>query len=317
MTNPIGVALAAFGLCGAWGTRAGADVLSAASFVPMTTLTLQQPESIYAPPEVMPEGQRINAGSVHFNFQFAYFTDFVYRGVELLEPPGGEDRLNLQMAGKAQFDLGNKVPHPFVSVFVNVADSDPVSNFQAVWPTVGFDWTIRPFKLSAGNVTYIFPDRDTPDAPATSTAEVRQTSEVFARLEVDDGYFLNREKPILSPYVYAAYDYDTYNGYYVEAGVKHDFEFEGTGFVLTTEANVAYISGLQQFYVDPNGRVNSGFQHYQFGAIGQYSLNTLLNIPQRLGEWDLVGYAYFTDSLDEGLRANTQLWGGVGVTFSY
>ncbi|GIW75539.1 MAG: hypothetical protein KatS3mg104_0602 [Phycisphaerae bacterium] len=56
--------------------------------------------------------------------------------MELFEAPGSEDQLNLQFDGKISFDLG-KLPHPFVQVFVNVAENDPVSNFQEIRPTVG------------------------------------------------------------------------------------------------------------------------------------------------------------------------------------
>jgi hypothetical protein len=46
-----------------------------------------------------------------------------------------------------------------VAVFVNYADSDPVSSFQEVRPTLGTDWTLRPIVLSGGHTSYIYPDR--------------------------------------------------------------------------------------------------------------------------------------------------------------
>jgi hypothetical protein len=61
----------------------------------------------------------------------------------------------------------------------------------------------------------------------------------------------------------------------------------------------------------------SGFQHYDVGLIGTYSLNHLLNVSQRYGEWSLKGYLFYTDNIDEDLRADTQLWGGVGIGFRY
>ena len=53
------------------------------------------------------------------------------------------------------------------------------------------------------------------------------------------------------------------------------------------------------------------------GAIANYSLNTLLNVTRRYGEFSLQGYLFYTDGIDHDLRADTQLWGGVGINFKY
>ena len=44
---------------------------------------------------------------------------------------------------------------------------------------------------------------------------------------------------------------------------------------------------------------------------------TLLNIPRRYGDWRLKGYLFYTDGIEDELRADTQLWGGMGIQFSY
>jgi hypothetical protein len=97
--------------------------------------------------------------------------------------------------------------------------------------------------------------------------------------------------------------------------VKHDFAFEDWGLVLTAVADVGYVSH-QGFFTLKNG-TSSGFQHYDVGLIGTYSLNTLINIPHRYGQWSLKGYLYYTDGIDHNLRADTQLWGGAGIQFEY
>ena len=51
--------------------------------------------------------------------------------------------------------------------------------------------------------------------------------------------------------------------------------------------------------------------------IGTYSLNTLFNLPMRYGEWKLKGYLFYTDGLNNDLRADTQIWGGMGISFDY
>ncbi|HVT90387.1 MAG TPA: hypothetical protein VHD56_16155 [Tepidisphaeraceae bacterium] len=270
-------------------------------------LSLQpaEPESVYAPPMLPRDDQGINQGAVHFDLSVGYFTDYVYRGIEIFEPPGAEDRPNLQVDSRLSFDLG-KLPHPFVDVFVNYADADPISSFQEIRPVLGAEWNIRPLIVSAGHTSYIYPNRDQ-----------FATSEVWGKIQIDDSYFLRTAKPLLSPYILAAYDYDLYNGWYFEAGVSHDFPIEDTGLTITANAHAAYVRGFELFAIDPASKDVNGFQHYQLGLIATYSLNTLFNFPTRYGSWSLQGFVYYTDKIDEDLNANTQIWGGAGIAFHY
>ncbi|MBC8106055.1 MAG: hypothetical protein H7Z14_05655 [Anaerolineae bacterium] len=264
----------------------------------------QRPESIYAPPAPPREDQGVNEGAVHMDFTVRYMTDYVYRGIDRSEIGGREDAPNLQFDGKVDFDLG-KFPHPYVNLFVNVYDSDPISRFQEVRPVLGFDWPIRPLTFSGGNITYIFPDRD----------EIN-TSEAFVKIALDDAFVWSTERPIFQPYALVAYDYDLYNGWYFEIGMKHDFIFEDTGFKLTFVADVGYSMDNEQFRA-VGSTSDTGFQHYDVGLIGQYSLNTLFNFPRRYGEFSLEAYLYYTDGIDNDLSADTQIWGGVGMNFKY
>src|SRR5207237_2207700 len=126
---------------------------------PFKLALLPEDQSVYAPPAPPREAEAINAGGVHIGLVVRYLTDYVYRGIDRSEVGGHEDAPNLQFDGKLSFDLG-QLPHPFVGVFVNVFDSDPVSRFQEIRPFMGFDWTLRPFVIEAGNIFYIFPERD-------------------------------------------------------------------------------------------------------------------------------------------------------------
>lgn len=289
------------------GATASAVRAGDSSFGKPVALSLQpdEPESVYAPPSPPREDSGVNEGAVHFELAIRYSTDYVFRGIERFEPTGAEDRASAQIDAKLSWDLG-KLPHPFIGLFVNYAESDPISTFQEVRPVPGFDWTIRPVKFSGGFATYLFPDRDD-----------SETSEVWGRIEIDDSYFLHTDGPLFSPYVFAAYDVDLYNGWYFEAGVEHDFVVEDTGLTLTAEAHIAYVKDIELF--DATGGVEepNGLQHYQFGLTGTYSLNKLLNFPTRYGEWSLQGFIFYTDGIDDDLLADTQLWGGAGILFKY
>src|SRR5207237_1120140 len=154
--------------------------------------------------------------------------------------------------------------------------------------------------VAAGHNTYIFPDRS-----------VLNTGEVWGKIALDDSVILRSDEPFLTPYIYAAYDYDVYNGWYLEAGVSHDFLIEGTGITFTAHGAAAAVIGHQAF-VGPAGR-DSGFQHYEFGLTGRYNLNQFLNIPQRFGQWSINGYLFYSDGISNKLSADTQLWGGMGI----
>jgi hypothetical protein len=262
-------------------------------------------ESVYAPPEIPSEADGVNEGGVNIALQVAYMTDYVYRGVDRSEVGGYEDAPNLQVDGKLSWNLG-ELPHPFIGIFANVYDSDPISRFQEIRPYLGADWNIRPFIFSFGHINYIYPDRDD-----------FNTSEVFVKVVFDDSFLFSTERPIFSPYVFGAYDYDLNNGYYLEAGISHDIPIEDTGIVLTFTGNIAYVNGIQHQFAFFS-RDDEGLQHWEVGMIGTYSLNTLLNFSRRYGEWTLKGYLFYTDGIEEGmLAADNQLWGGVAIGFRY
>lgn len=281
-------------------------------------------ESVYAPPELPVEGQGVNEGAVHFELGINYYTDYIFRGVDMSRFLEGatddSDSLNLQIDAKLSFDLG-KLPHPYVSAFVNVAEDDEVSNFQEVRPSVGFDWTIKPLVISAGYTTYIYPDRDQ-----------YETSEVFVGIALDDKILIGGMS-IPVPYAMAAYDFDLYDGVYIEAGVRYRMAFDDIGLVLTAMGNVAYVSGYNAG-VDsapgvpgiftpagtPLGAVEevTGFQHWQVGLTAEYSLNKLFNVSSRYGEWSIRGAIYYTDGIeDEDLAATDQIWGGGGIVLRF
>jgi hypothetical protein len=274
--------------------------------------------SPYAPPEPEREEDGINRGGVNFDLNFRYLTDDVYRGIShnravYVNVPGKpvEGSLhadNFQADAKLSFNLG-PFPHPFVGVFANINDSDPLSRFQEIRPYAGFDYTIRPLIFNTGINAYIYPERER-FTPSPNTAEV------FLRLTLDDSYFFLTPNAILSPYVYGAYDYQANKGWYLEAGVKHDFDFQDFGFVLSPFADVAYISHFPQQFIVVSDH-GSGFQHYDVGLIGTFSLNHLLRLAPRYGQFAIEGYLTYTSKFSNPVFANTELWGGVGLKFRY
>lgn len=263
------------------------------------------PETVYAPPPIREPGEGVNEGGLRLDLRADYATDYVFRGFEPFEVDGSEDSANGQAFAKVRFDL-DKLPSPFVSVFANGADGDDISTLQELRPTVGFDWDLRLFTLSAGHTSYLYPDRDE-----------LETGEIFAAIEINDAAIFGLERPVLTPFAFAAYDYDRYDGLYVEAGVRHTAEVGGAdGLSLTFEGLVAYVDGYGLLSGD-GGETDGGFPFYQLGIIGGYELNDLLNLSRRYGDLSITGRLHYTDGIDDDLRAETQLWGGAGVALRY
>ena len=266
------------------------------------------PESVYPPPEpIGVEDPRDANTGVHFDLGVTYTTDYIWRGIERFDAGRSEDAGNLQFDARLFYDLG-KLPHPYVNLFVNTAEQDPVSNFQEVRPEVGFDWTIRPITLSAGYTSYLFPDR-----------ENIETSEIFVKLALDDSLLFRTERPIFHPYVFAAYDIDLYDGLYVEAGLQHALPLEDTPLTFIVNAHAAYVNGFDLFKADPADEESSasGFQHWQVGLTLRYDLNEPLNLPDRFGRIAIEGFINYTGAIDKELLAEDELWGGVAVKLSF
>jgi hypothetical protein len=268
-----------------------------------------EPESVYAPPAPPRPEEGTNLGGVHLDLSVLYSSDYVYRG--LLHGALGEDvvgsrgQLNVQFNGKLSFDFG-KLPHPWVSMFVNLDNSDSVSRFEEIQPSFGFDWELKPLMLSVGNNTYIYPERE----------KTFNTSEVFVRVELDDSRLWHTAGPVLSPYIYGAYDYDLYHGWYFELGMHHDFPISETGLTISPNADVAYVLTNPEFQ-ERLDSTDSGFQHFDVGTNFTYSLNHLLNLSNRFGQFSLEAYVNYTNGISNKLRGDSVLWGGGGIAFHY
>lgn len=264
-----------------------------------------QPETVYGTPPLRQPGEGFNDGAVHFDLRLFYLTDYMFRGIEPVEPPGAEDALNFNLNARLRFDLG-RLPDPFVGVVTNTAENDDVRNFQVIRPVVGLRWDLELFTIEAGHQSFTYPDRD-----------VLDTSEVFIDVQIHDASFGGDEGEILGPYFFAAYDYSAFDGLYAEAGLRRDFRISDSSLTIGYEFHVAYIDGMGELFSVTGSDDDTGFQHYQLGLTARYDLNTLLNISRRFGLWSAEGFIAYTDSIDSNLRADTQLWGGGGIVFRY
>lgn len=267
-------------------------------------LDIPAPESIYPPPTAAKGDEGENAGAMHFHLEVSFLNRYVYRGVDQTTGPNSSENA-LQFNASAEMDLGY-LPHPFVGLFSNIFDHDPVSRFEEVRPYLGFRWVIKPLTIVGGYNDYIFPNRE----------KTSDTQEAFASLTLDDSRLWKTEKPIFSPYIYGAYDFVRYHGFYLETGVRHDFVIGDSGVTLSPKADVAYVLKDRYFLRAPYD-ADSGWQHYEAGMEGSYLLNEGLGFPKRYGTWKVVGYLFYDDGLETRLRADSRLWGGVGLSVDY
>lgn len=265
-----------------------------------------EPENVYLEPTGPTPGQLTNQGGAHFSFDVDYFSTYMYRGVDQSTPPKKNERA-LQFDGRLDFDLG-KLPHPFIGVFSNIFNDDRISRFEEVRPYAGVQWTLRPITVGGGFNGYVFPNRQGVD-----------TQEIWAQIAVDDSRFFHTDRPFLAPYVYGAYDLDKYKGFYLEAGIKHDFVIGDTGLILSAVGDFAYVAHDRYFRAaGVRGDVTAtGLQHYDGGAILTYEVNQVLRIPPRFGHFQVKAQLFYTGAVSDGLRADSRLWGGVGLNFNY
>jgi hypothetical protein len=261
-------------------------------------------ESVYAPPDVLESRGGFNEGALTLEIGGRYMTDYIFRGLEVVEPAESEDAFNFQLEADLRMDLG-RLPDPFFQVFTNTAEGDDISNFQVIRPAIGLEWETETFIAAVGSQSFTYPDRDDLD-----------TSEVFLDLRINDGSFFAEEEPIIGPFIFLAYDFDRFEGFYAEGGFRRSFEFADSNARVTVEGLVAYVNDFVLFSDDPDND-GTGFSHYQVGVIAEYRLNSLLNISRRYGQWSAAGYLYYTDGIDNELAATTQLWGGGGIIFRY
>ena len=231
-------------------------------------------------------------------------TDYIFRGLEVVEPQTSEDAFNVQIEALLRMDLG-RLPDPFFHVLTNTAEGDDISNFQVIRPAVGLIWETESLEIAIGTQSFTYPDRTDLD-----------TAEVFLDVQFNDGALFSEDEPVFGPFVFAAYDFDEFEGFYVEAGLRREFDIPDTNFDLGVEALVAYVNDYALYSATPVNE-GSGFSHYQVGLVAEYRLNSLLNISRRYGQWSLAGYLYYTDGIDNELAATSQVWGGGGITFRY
>lgn len=269
------------------------------------------PETVYAPPggpaaaTTEPQGPRLQ-----WELTLGYASSYVYRGVDhsatigttpdAIDEGGGS---NFQFAGRVTLDTGGPW-RPFVELFSNYWDTDPVSSWQELRPTLGLEWKSKAVSVSGGATSYVYPDR-----------EDDNTSEAFLRASVNDGDLLGRELPILNPYGLIAYELDADGGWYGELGISHAWAIAGLGLTVTPVARIAYTYRLDEAFIFDTDRSGSGWQHADLGLQLSYRLNTLLNLPERDGKWALGAFVFRTSHLADATLGDSLTWGGVNVTW--
>ena len=271
-----------------------------------SAVALGQDESVYAPPTPVGPDEGTNEGGVSLELDVRYLTDYLYRGVDYTRTDRSDnEEMDMNISAMMRFDLGERMPHPFVGTTANVYDSDPESRFQEFRPSVGADLTLQPVKFTAALQSYTYPQR-----------EDLETSEALFKVQLDDSRMLGADRPLLQPYVMVAYDYDLNDGFYIEGGVSHDFVIEDLSMVITPVAAIAYTRGWQQQFVFVADEGN-GWQHFDVGLNAKYKLNSLLNISPRFGEWYARAQIFHSEHLAESTVGHSQTWGGLGIGFEY
>ncbi|MEM8874465.1 MAG: hypothetical protein AAGD32_09415 [Planctomycetota bacterium] len=254
--------------------------------------------TIYGAPRAVPE-QSTPTLDIEFELFAGWASDYVFRGIELLEPTGQEDSSVYPMRARVELMPGEPVS-VFAELFAVAGESDPFDGFGTYQPSVGV--TLSPddgLRLTLGHTTFLYPTVDL------------DTNEIFATAEVDllrsgDG------AAFTTVFALGTYDYDRFDGVYGEVGLTTRLPGLDSD-VLRFEAAIAVIDSYDELF----GGDGSGLQHYRVGLVSEIELNELLNVSRQRGRVFLDSELFYTDGIEGGLRAETQLWGGVGLRISY
>lgn len=276
---------------------------------PLLLSVLEDPETLFDPygrAAGAPEGGAVRP--VALDLGLTYSNRHMFRGIDRFQSATPGNRTNLQIDAALSLDL-SPGPTLFAGGAMLLTDSDELSRLLEIRPTVGLRWTLGPVLAELQHTSFIYPERRSQD-----------TSEAALLLEFDIAELLNADLPCFAPFVLAAYDYDCHNGWYAEVGIVHRGRIGDTGLSVEFRALAAYVDDYD--LLAGRGGISSstpdtGWQRWQVNLTVAYPLNTLLNIPASAGSLSIAAHIAYTDALDPDLHADTQLWGGLSLTWRY
>jgi hypothetical protein len=258
-----------------------------------------KPVEVYAPPTFRREAAVVaeQGPDVAGEASIGWASDYVFRGVEPVEPGGREDVGHVPVAGRLELDGAVR---PWVGLVTDFADDNGFA-VQVVRPAAGVAWDVGAVEVDLWHESFLYPDVGEPN-----------TNEVAARLTfVGDREAL--APPRLQPFALAAYDYDAHDGLYLELGTRLRLTPPESDLALHVEALAAYVHDHEYFAADDD----TGWQRYDVSLLASYELNELLNLPQRRGTVTLDARLTYTGGLDDDLQADEQLHGGVGLRWAF
>ncbi len=265
--------------------------------------------------------------------EYTLVSDYIWRGVNLTEYAGeGRESLVHQVGVSAKAalkDLG--LPD------VGAVKLDALFHFYQGNEATTFNPTADDKLMRADyTVTWICPIPDTPLTVAGGWRALNWrhfpvdelTTEVFAKVILNDGFLLGQDDGVFNPSLAYVYDYDLVNAGVAVAAIDHKFSLDDVaeelqGITVTPSAFIILDNRyLDSFLEAVGGNVSTGhkattFSSWQFGLTGSYDLGSALEMDSDL---TVSLFANFSQGLARRERAvglNDEFFGGLKIGWSW
>lgn len=223
-------------------------------------------------------------------------TQYNWRGIPVVDDPVAQPSVTLNYEGFAlnwwaNYDLSDGDGSP------TARDND----FSEHDITFSYTYTYDLLSLTGGVIYYYFPNVPGDD----------DTAEVFLGATYD---------VFLAPTFTAYYDFDSVEGWYLDAGISHSIPLPQVDENLSLDlaADLGWMSSdMGGFYFAGNPKgAEDGFSNVSASATLNYTVNEHFNVAWFVAGSHIIADG-FGDSVEAGGNNETNFWTGVSFGFSY
>ena len=271
--------------------------------VALFATTLWAQDTTPAPDPIIPE-------ALSFNLSYTMMNDYVFRGVNMSDRPGGNEPFQ-QLKVEIGYDLSEYGDYGEVGVTTAYNWFGGDNAEYSMWWKKSFDAYHTDAKVA---LTYW--DWDIED--------MLSTWEMSLQLDHNDAWIWEKFVPgivgkegegVLNPSVLVVYDFDEQGGVWSEFGLSHPFDMADYGvpnLVLTPGTSL----GIDSCYWGDGVQL----ANIVWKLDAAYDLSTALSLPTEYGSISIVGeikYQTALNTFDKDGFGDDEFWGGVSFVWGF
>ena len=258
-----------------------------------------------------------------FGIDYTLVSDYIFRGINFSEYAGeGREKPNHQLSVGGEVDLGEygavggSVWFEWFAGQESLTPNDSSNlqevDYSAYW---AYDFEQIYTSVELGWIYYSFP-RLSGDADATQ--------EWYVSLSFDDSFLFGTEESVLNPFFTLYHDFDDFGGYWMEAGVSHDFAMADMGMedvMILKDVTVtpSLTLGIDHRWVDEalaSGSPSTRLANLTYGMDVFYDLGSALEMPEQYGSIGINGFLYYSQAFRDDVL-NDEFYGGVTLSYGW